>query len=223
MKVILGISNELNISLQKKDQDIVNVVSYLGTTKRRLQEMRDQGWEGMFQTVIDFCIKHDIELPDMDAMHVSRGTKSKCRVQIDGISNEDYYQSVMYAVIDLLSVELNDRFSESTTTLLLGMACLDPSGSFSNFDKDKILAMAHLYPDDFSSESKIEELSCQLDNFVENIRDDSRFFNVKGVGDLCQKLVETKKHTGFHLVFLLLKLILVYRSQRQQLREHFLQ
>jgi hypothetical protein len=145
----------------------------------------------------------------MDEMHVPRGSKSKRRVQIDGISNEDYYQSVMYAIIDLLHVELNDRFSESGTTLLLGMGCLDPSGSFSNFNKDNILAMARLYPDDFATESKIEELSCQLDNFVENIRDDSRFSDLKGVGDLCQKLVEKKKHTTFPLVFLLLKLTLV--------------
>jgi hypothetical protein len=190
MKVILGITNELSTSLQRKDQDIVNAISSLGTTKKRLQEMRDQGWEDMFAQVIQFCIKHDINLPDMDEMHVPRGSKSKRRVQIDGISNEDYYQSVMYAIIDLLHVELNDRFSESGTTLLLGMGCLDPSGSFSNFNKDNILAMARLYPDDFATESKIEELSCQLDNFVENIRDDSRFSDLKGVGDLCQKLVE---------------------------------
>ena len=122
------------------------------------------------------------------------------RVQIDGISNEDYYQSVMYAVIDLLHMELNDRFTESGTTLLLGMGCLDPSGSFSNFDKDKILAMARLYPNDFATESKIEELSCQLDNFVANIGDDSRFSDLKGVSDLCKRLVETKKHTTFPLV-----------------------
>jgi hypothetical protein len=57
--------------------------------------------------------------------------------------------------------------------------------------------------------SKIEELSCQLDNFVANIRDDSRFADLKGVGDLCQKIVEKKKHTTFPLVLLLLKLILV--------------
>jgi hypothetical protein len=209
MKVILGITNELSTSLQRKDQDIVNAISYLGTTKKRLQEMRDQGWEDMFAQVIQFCIKHDINLPDMDEMHVPRGSKSKRRVQIDGISNEDYYQSVMYAIIDLLHVELNDRFSESGTTLLLGMGCLDPFGSFSNFNKDNILAMARLYPDDFATESKIEELSCQLDNFVENIRDDNRFSDLKGVGDLCQKLVEKKKHTTFPLVFLLLKLTLV--------------
>jgi hypothetical protein len=48
MKVILGITNELSTSLQRKDQDIVNVISYLGTTKKRLQGMRDQGWEDTF-------------------------------------------------------------------------------------------------------------------------------------------------------------------------------
>lgn len=32
---------------------------------------------------------------------------------------------------------------------------------------------------------------------------------MKGIGDLCQKLVEKKKHTTYPLVFVLLKLILV--------------
>ena len=75
MKVILGITNELNTSLQRKDQDIVNAVSYLGTTKKRLQTMREQGWEVLFAQVIEFCIKHDIDIPDMDAMHVPRGDR----------------------------------------------------------------------------------------------------------------------------------------------------
>ncbi|KAM3352542.1 hypothetical protein ACQJBY_024025 [Aegilops geniculata] len=145
----------------------------------------------------------------MNDMHIPRGSKSKRKAQIDGISNKDYYQSVMYAVIDLLRVELDDRFSGSSTTLLLGMACLDPSDSFSNFDKDKVLAMARLYPDDFESESKIEDLSVQLDNFLENVRDDTRLSNLKGVSDLCRKLVETKKYTSFPLVFLLVKLALI--------------
>ena len=208
MKAILGITNDLSVALQRKDQDIVNAVLYLHTTKRRLQEMRNQGWEGMIKKVTDFCIEQDIELSDMDAMHIPRGSKSKRKVQTDGISNKNYYQSVMYAVIDMLRVEIDDRFSESSTTLLLGMASLDPSNSFSNFDKEKVLAMARLYPDDFGSESKIEDLSVQLDNFLENVRDDSRLSNLKGVSDLCRKLVETKKYTSFTLVFIL-KLALI--------------
>jgi hypothetical protein len=171
--------------------------------------MRNQGWEDMFTTVTEFCLKRGIQLPNMAAMHIPRGSISKRKARTDGISNQSYYQRVMYAIIDLLRVELDDWFSESSTTLLLGMACLDPFDSFSNFEKDKVLAMARLYPDDFESESKMEELSIQLDNFLKNVRDDSRLFNLKGVSDLCRKLVETKKHTSFPVVFLLVKLALI--------------
>jgi hypothetical protein len=72
----------------------------------------------------------------------------------------------MYAVIDLLHAELDDRFNESIKTLLLGMTCLDPSDSFYNFEKDKVVAMARLFADDFESESKMEDLSIELDNFL---------------------------------------------------------
>jgi hypothetical protein len=51
----------------------------------------------------------------------------------------------MHVVIDVLQVELNGCFSETATTLLLVMGCLDHAGSFSNFDKEIILAMAHLH------------------------------------------------------------------------------
>jgi hypothetical protein len=80
---------------------------------------------------------------------------------------------------------LDGRFSESSTTLLLGMACLDPSSSFANFQKDKVLAMAQLYSqlysDDFESKSKMVELCLQLDNFLEILHDHSRLSNLKGL------------------------------------------
>uniref|UniRef100_A0A453J470 Uncharacterized protein n=1 Tax=Aegilops tauschii subsp. strangulata TaxID=200361 RepID=A0A453J470_AEGTS len=82
--VILGITTDLNTYLKRKEQEIVNVVSYLGTTKRRLHDMRKEGWEDMFTQVIEFCIEYDISLPDMDAMHVPQGSKLKRRTQIDG-------------------------------------------------------------------------------------------------------------------------------------------
>jgi hypothetical protein len=55
--------------------------------------------------------------------------------------------------------------------------------------RKKIFAVSRSYPDDFATESKIEEFSWQLDNFVENIPGDSRFSDLKGFGDLCQKIV----------------------------------
>jgi hypothetical protein len=88
------------------------------------------------------------------------------------------------------------------------MACLNFAGSFFNFDNEGILAITCLYPIYFQSESKIE-LSCQLDNFVKNFPDDSRFLDINGIGDLCRKLIETKKHTTFPLIFILLRLTMV--------------
>ena len=40
-------------------------------------------------------------------------------------------------------------FPETSTKLLLGVACLNPIDSFSNWDKEKIFQMAQLYPNDF--------------------------------------------------------------------------
>jgi hypothetical protein len=66
-----------------------------------------------------------------------------------------------------------------------------------------------LYPDDCNSEKTIDELSSQLDHFIQNILDDSRFSDLKGISDLIRKLVETKNHFVFPQVFLLLKLALI--------------
>jgi hypothetical protein len=41
MKNILGITNELSITLQKKIQDIVNAMTLVKVSKQRLQTMRD--------------------------------------------------------------------------------------------------------------------------------------------------------------------------------------
>ncbi|KAK3219009.1 hypothetical protein Dsin_012979 [Dipteronia sinensis] len=45
MKTILGVTNELSQTLQKKDQDIVNAMNLVQTSKERLQTMRDDGWD----------------------------------------------------------------------------------------------------------------------------------------------------------------------------------
>ena len=41
MKNILGITNELSIVLQKKNQNIVNAITLINMFKQRLQLMRD--------------------------------------------------------------------------------------------------------------------------------------------------------------------------------------
>ena len=68
--------------------------------------------------------------------------------------------------------------------------------------------MAQLYPNDFD-ELGIETLSCELDTFIINVHDDERFYDLKGIGELSRKLLQTKMHMSFPHLYLLLKLALI--------------
>jgi hypothetical protein len=75
----------------------------------------------------------------MNVAHTIRG-KSKGRVS--KVTNEHYYRvEALYTVVDMQLQELNNRFNEVNTDLLLGLSCLNPIDSFSNFDKMKVLRM----------------------------------------------------------------------------------
>ncbi|KAJ9559793.1 hypothetical protein OSB04_004953 [Centaurea solstitialis] len=151
---ILGVTDHLNTTLQRKDQDIVNAMNQ--------------------------------------------------------VSNLHHYQvDVFYTVIDMQLQELNHRFNEVNTTLLLYIACLCPSESFKAFDLDKLLKMATFYPEEFPTEHDLRVLELELQNYIKDVREDERFNQLKSIGDLGKKMVETKKHIIFPKVYLLLKLALI--------------
>ena len=52
-------------------------------------------------------------------------------------------------------------------------------------------------------------LALQLDNFIDDMRNDDRFTDLQNLGQLSMKLVETKKSVLYKLVYLLLKLVLL--------------
>jgi hypothetical protein len=73
MKNILGVTNELSIALQKKNQYIVNAITLVNMFKKRLQMMRDNEWESLLTEVLLFCDKHDIPILNMDEILVVGG------------------------------------------------------------------------------------------------------------------------------------------------------
>uniref|UniRef100_A0A0D3BHK8 TTF-type domain-containing protein n=1 Tax=Brassica oleracea var. oleracea TaxID=109376 RepID=A0A0D3BHK8_BRAOL len=109
----------LSLTLQQKDQDILNAMSLVGSTKRELQKLRDDGWDLLMAKVASIQ-------------------------------------------------EFNDRFTEVTTDLLICMAALSPVDSFHGFDKEKLVRLAKLYPDD-SSYGELLSLEQQLDINIDNI------------------------------------------------------
>jgi hypothetical protein len=66
MGSIFGLTNSLNMSLQKKDQDIVNAMIMVDRTKKELQELRDHGWEDQLNKVISFMTEYDCDIPNME-------------------------------------------------------------------------------------------------------------------------------------------------------------
>ncbi|XP_020695550.1 zinc finger MYM-type protein 1-like [Dendrobium catenatum] len=148
MKDILGITAELSDALQRKDQDVVNAMSLVQISKIRLQDMRDNKWDDFIQKVSLFCVEHKIIIPNLNDKWVARG---RSRRGLQEITNLHHYRvDIFYTVLDMQLQELNNRFTEANTELLLCIACLNPSNLFCAFNKEKLIKMANLYPSDFT-------------------------------------------------------------------------
>ncbi|XP_024178590.1 zinc finger MYM-type protein 1-like [Rosa chinensis] len=104
--------------------------------------------------------------------------------------------------------ELDNRFSEATTELLLCLASLSPNYSFAAYNKQSLMRLAELYPHDFSA-SELLLLECQIETYIDDIRSTNKFQELQGIDDLAKKLVETRKHKTYPYVYLLITLALV--------------
>ena len=88
------------------------------------------------------------------------------------------------------------------------MACLNPCDSFIAFDKQKLIRLAQFYPQDFSP-IELMILNDQLETYIIDMRSNSKFSELKGISDLSQKMIETKRHIMYQLIYLLVTLALV--------------
>ena len=75
--------------------------------------------------------------------------------------------------------------------------------------------MTQLYPNDFD-----EALSCELDTFIINVHDDERFPDLRRIGELSRKLLQTKKYFSFRCVYLLVKLALLLKVFTSTVERH---
>jgi hypothetical protein len=68
--------------------------------------------------------------------------------------------------------------------------------------------LAEFYPNDFSNNNLLQ-LELQLDNYIDDVQRDERFQGLENIVDLSVKLVETKRHKVYDMVYLVLKLVLL--------------
>ena len=140
------------------------------------------------------------------AEHKLRG---RSRRKSQGITNLHHFRYKLFNnIIDMQLTELDDRFTETSIELLLCMACLNPSDSFSAFNKKKLLRLALFYPSEFSIVD-LMVLGDQLDKYIIDLRGDDEFSGIEGIASLAEKMVKTKKNLIFPLVYMLIKLSLL--------------
>ncbi|XP_066324611.1 uncharacterized protein [Miscanthus floridulus] len=197
MYIILRYTNELSECLQRREQDILNAISLVNVAKKRMQELRSDGWHNFLERVTSFCNKHGVDVPAMDGDYVPYG-KSVRKARARKQTNDDHFRREVYiGVIDQISQELNNRFDEINMELLSCMAAFNPSNSFESFDARKLRRLAEFYPKDFSNNNLLR-LELQLDNYIDDIRQDDRFKGLENIVDLSVKLVQTKRHKVIH-------------------------
>ena len=179
--------------------------------------MRESGWSCFLDDVTSFCEKHEIVVPQMDNIFKARGRSRRTKEK----TNLHHYQVDFFLIIlDIQIQELNSRFTKSNTNLLLCVTCLSPSDSFLAFDKEKLVRLAQFYPKEFSS-LELMILSNQLDSYIIDMRYSIEFSNLLGIGDLAQKMVVTKKHVVYPLVYLLVTLALILPAATATLERAF--
>ena len=75
------------------------------------------------------------------------------------------------------------------------------------FDKEKLIHLAKFYLSDFLG-TDIWALDSQLQNYIFDMRSNDFFLDLQGLSELAEKLVSTRKHETYPLVYFLVKLAL---------------
>ncbi|XP_066395775.1 uncharacterized protein [Miscanthus floridulus] len=174
----------------------------------KMQELRSNGWDNFLQKVTSFCIKHGVEVPAMDGAYVPYGKSARYARARNQTNDDNFRREVYIGVMDQISQELDNRFDEINMELLSCMSAFSPSNSFASFDARKVRRLAEFYPKDFSNNDLLK-LKLQLDNYIDDMRQDASFQGLDNIVDLSVKLIETKRHKVYDMVYLLLKLILL--------------
>ena len=206
MKKVLAVSVDFSNALQRKDQDIVNALSVLHTTLSILREMRESGWNDLFEEVEQFCRAREILVPSMDDNYHRRGRRSS---QSEQLTNDYHYRvQIFLTVIDEQIAELEHRFPTKTVKLLRLAAAFDPKDKFKSFCETDLIELAKLYKDDFD-QFTIGCLEGQLKHYIRDVRESISSEKCKSLRQMSEWMVSTNKNETYPLVYRLMTLVLL--------------
>ncbi|KAL9669885.1 hypothetical protein QQ045_007435 [Rhodiola kirilowii] len=202
MNPVLDLTSVLSQFLQRKDQNIIEVVSLIQNTKARLLALRENGWDELLVGVNNFCAKNGIIILNMEdkvqsRFHLSRANTNDSHFRID----------IYYQVINRIGQEMENRFSESTKELLtcIGSRCMEIINSYTcSVGRLKFVTL-NLLNECFSWVLIISQLS----GWICEMRENEKFVMLQDMGEVARKMVKVGYHTAFPLVYHIIELVLV--------------
>nr|XP_025653256.1 zinc finger MYM-type protein 1-like [Arachis hypogaea] len=220
MRNILEVSHDLCQALQRKNQDILNALTLVSTTKTLIQRMRESSWEAFIKEVILFCEKHEVEVSDMNAMHIPR--RGRTRKIVDRISVEHHYRvNLFLAVIDTQLQEINGRFNDNMVELLTLSSTLDPRENYKLFSVNKVCELVErFYPGDFSDQEKFH-IRMQAQHYELDVPNNIELTNLCTISELCQGLTKTGKSLTYPLIDRLIRLKIAERFDTDSIIDEF--
>jgi len=122
------------------------------------------------------------------------------------VTNMHFYHVEIFLAAIL--TEMNHRFSEASSELLVCMASLNPMNSFSNFDVDKLVRLAEIYAEDFDV-GHLAVLPSQLKAFHQRAKRNREFLGCTELSKVAEIMVKTTMNTSYPLVYRLVELTLI--------------
>jgi hypothetical protein len=182
-------------------------MSLIVDVKARLVKLRNHGWEPLLDEVHKFCEEKAIKIPDMKELIPRWG---RTRREKDTLITQDHHYRVdtFLCAIDAITSEMDHRFNEVTSELLVCFSSLDPRDSFSKFSVDKLARLCEIYDKDFSYADRAA-IKDQLETFILHVRRVEEFSVCQNLASLATTMVQTKRHIVFPLVYRLIQLALI--------------
>ena len=106
-------------------------------------------------------------MPSMDENIPARGYPRSSRKMVSCFHH--YKVEIFNEVLDRNIAEMNHRFSETSTRLLICIASLDPRDSFGRFNHENLLELASMYSVEFDPEEQYH-LDGQLKIYIDMMK-----------------------------------------------------
>ncbi|XP_076900784.1 F-box/kelch-repeat protein At3g06240-like [Bidens hawaiensis] len=133
-------------------------------------------------------IPHAMEIK-YDCEHVYAAVKESETVEeikIEKSESDHRHAQDLVAKESEIDQTVSVLIEKVTTNLLTYMSSLSPFLNFGAFDKLNLLKLAEMYPCDFNFDEKDKLILngvSELGNYVANVKEDTRFDNLNGMGD----------------------------------------